>query len=443
VILSLPSLELPRRKKRVLVVDDSATVRAAIARELAELEFEVVQAGTRAEAVSQALATRPDLMTLDISMPDGTGYEVCEELGLYEETMRMPIIMVSGRPSDRERMTAIGAGAVEYFVKPFQRGTLKEFVEDLFVRLEENADKTVYCLDESAPLRAMFQRLLSGQGYRCTTFGTTDELAAAMRMAPCELLLLDLGFGNGAGLDFLYAVRRQSTFDLLPIIALTGAGARKHLPIAFRAGANDFLRKPFFAEELLARVDAQLHLRTFKQRMKRDASIDVLTSLYNRGELERLATMEVERACREQTPTGILVVDIDHFKRVNDRLGHPVGDAVLREVAARIGRVVRAMDIVGRYGGEEFVALVPNINPAGIEALAERIRTEIASTPVATSLGAVAVTASVGAHIWQHSELRSRAGLEALVEHADEALFESKRRGRNVATLHRRHDRAA
>jgi two-component system, cell cycle response regulator len=428
--------DLPSQRSRtVLIVDDSATLRRAIAIELAPLNFRVVEAADGAQGIAKAREVTPDLITLDIKMPGLSGYDVCEELKLYDETIGIPIIMISSSPSDQERLESLATGAVEYFVKPFAKGALAEFVVDLLSRLEQNRDKSVYCIDENRGIRAMLGRLLSNHGYRSRVFSDSAELQEALRSEPCDLLVLDLNMKDRAGIDLLHTVRRQPTLDLVPILALTASGARKDLPIAFRGGANEFLRKPFFVEELLARVENQLVLRTLKQRLQLEATIDPLTKLVNRRELIRLLRTEVHRALREHEPLGVLVIDIDHFKKINDTHGHSVGDEVLAGVARRLTQTVRATDIVGRLGGEEFVVLAPKATQEGLTVLAERLRRVIEGEPVPSAEGPLRVTVSVGGASWPDGSLKLDLALDGAIHHADQALYLSKSNGRNRSTV--------
>ena len=154
---------------------------------------------------------------------------------------------------------------------------------------------------------------------------------------------------------------------------------------------------------------------------------DVLTGIWNRGVVLDQLSRELDRSTRAHTTTGVLMLDLDHFKKVNDTYGHLAGDAVLREVAKRITESVRSYDTVGRYGGEEFVVVLPNCGKAEIAQLAERIRLAISSVPILTDHAKIAVTVSVGATV-AAAELRS---INDILAAADEALYQAKEAGRD------------
>lgn len=423
---------LPRT---VLVVDDSATLRRAIAIELRPLGARVLEAATADEGIRLAREHCPDLITLDIHLPNGSGYEVCEELHLYDETVGIPILMISSQPSEKQRLHALASGAFEYFVKPFRPGELRSFVVELFTRLSVNKRKLIYAIDASRPVRSMLSRLMLGSDYECAVFDEGEALLSALRCRPCDLLLVDLNLPDYAGYELLGAVRRQPAFEGLPIVALTSSGSRKDLVAAFRAGANEVIRKPFFQEELLVRINSQLVIRQMTKHLHEQATLDPLTKLTNRRQLEKQLKIEISRALREHQNLGIMVVDIDHFKRFNDEYGHSVGDEVLRAVADKLQQTVRATDIVARYGGEEFVLLVPKGDEATVRLLADRLRRGVEAMQIPSKAGTLGVTVSIGVATWPCDELSPTTPLDVILGPADDAVYQSKRRGRNCVTF--------
>jgi diguanylate cyclase (GGDEF)-like protein len=198
----------------------------------------------------------------------------------------------------------------------------------------------------------------------------------------------------------------------------------------------DFLRKPFFGEELLARVDRLMTVKRMQSNLERIAAIDPLTELPNRGELNRRFDVEVARAMRDQTKLGIMMVDIDHFKQVNDQFGHPAGDRVLHAVAQCLRNELRLTDVVGRYGGEEFLLALPNAERSGAELLAERLRRAVEALVIDVGAGeTLRVTISVGAAVWSHRDLGRGVSRDSLVQPADAELYRAKNGGRNRVSV--------
>lgn len=425
--MSPPSI---RRRPRILITDDSATQRRVIREELAELCVDLCEAGTGAEALKAVAEFKPDLVTLDIEMPILNGFHVLDQLKRNDQTMTIPVIMISSLESEKQRIRALEAGAIEYFEKPFPDGALKQLVSDALGRLESNRRKRICCVDDSAQMRAYVKQLMQTHGYKCECFGSLEELQSHMLNHPCDLILIDLHMPNGESYKFLECLRDGDKYAGVAKVGTTGFGARRDLLNAFQLGVDDFIRKPFYAEELLARVDHLLRTKETETRLRQIATIDPLTELHNRGEVMRRFAIEISRARRDSRDLGVLMLDVDHFKKVNDTLGHPQGDQVLRRVAQVLRDDLRVTDVIGRYGGEEFVALLPKATHAGVKLLAERLRERVSEQRFGDG-NELRVTVSVGACVWPFELLDPELSLEQCIRPADQALYEAKRAGRN------------
>jgi diguanylate cyclase (GGDEF)-like protein len=220
---------------------------------------------------------------------------------------------------------------------------------------------------------------------------------------------------------------------------LTARSEKNDLLNGLQSGADDYLTKPFDAQELRARLhvgqrilDLQASLIAAREEMRFQATHDLLTGIDNRSVVIDAMDRESSRQVREGGSFGVVLLDLDHFKNVNDALGHLAGDAVLKEAARRMTLAVRPYDTVGRYGGEEFLVVVPSSDGVGTMALAERIREVIQSAPVTTEAGDVHVTASCGVAASTES---NRLDPNTLLHLADEALYRAKELGRNRSEL--------
>jgi two-component system, cell cycle response regulator len=250
------------------------------------------------------------------------------------------------------------------------------------------------------------------------------------------LALLDWILPGISGIDLCREIRkRTSTEQYVYTVMLTGKNKREDLVEAMEAGADDFLAKPFDPAELKVRLLAgqriiRLHreLVAARESLRFAATHDSLTNLENRGEIISLLQRELARGRRERSTVGIVLADLDHFKKINDTLGHSAGDAVLQETARRLRAALRVYDGVGRYGGEEFLLVLPGCDfPAALQR-AEAVRHAIEEKVMPCPQGNVTVTLSVGVTV---ADCSSDTSVELLLERADTALYRAKNSGRN------------
>lgn len=249
-----------------------------------------------------------------------------------------------------------------------------------------------------------------------------------------KLALLDWVLPEIDGVEVCRRLRCRSGDEPYTYTILLSAKNHKHEMLeAMAAGVDDFLAKPFDPLELKARllvgkriVDLQQKLVSAKDALYFAAKYDFLTGVWNRSEIVAFMERELARAQRDATPVGIVLFDVDHFKRVNDEFGHETGDHVLREITKRLSSSLREYDGIGRYGGEEFLIVIPGCDLATTCRRANQIRELIANKPVITPLGAIDVTISIGAAV-----VDAAPNVELPLRRADAALYEAKRNGRN------------
>ena len=289
--------------------------------------------------------------------------------------------------------------------------------------------------DDEPLSRRLLQASLVRWGYEVEVAKDGEEaLDVLLRDTAPRLAVLDWVMPRLDGLEVCRRARARAGAPYSYLLLLTSKEASSDVVAGLAAGADDYLRKPFDAEELRARLrtgerilNLQAELLAAQDALRVQATRDGLTGLYNRrAVLERLDE-EMARARREGAELSVLLLDVDHFKRVNDQYGHQAGDEVLRELAARLGSVLRTYDAFGRYGGEELIAILPGCGNAASVLVAERMRSAAASSPIETRTGAVAVTVSIGA-----ASCRSgQTDAAAIIARADAALYRAKNGGRN------------
>ena len=443
---------------RVLVVDDvEANVRLLEAKLTIEY-FDVVSCQDGATALSLAAEAQPDLILLDVMMPGMDGFETCRRLKAQPETRHIPVVLVTALDGREDRIRGLEAGADDFLTKPiddvilFARvrslTRLKQVMDDLRER-EENSRRMGVSGDTAGRLRAEGGRVLVvddnarqaaviaealGQEHRVTVETDADKALTAIK-GPLDLIIVNVTADAFDGLRIV-ALSKSGDARRAPILAVVDPQDRARMVKALELGATDILPRPIDAEELSARAKTQIRRKRYSDflREKLDYSLemavtDALTGLHNRrymaGQLQAL----VNRAVHGGSSVAVLLMDIDHFKSVNDSFGHDAGDEVLTEFAVRLATNVRAVDLPCRMGGEEFVVVMPGAELEDAHRVAERIRRDVASAPFRIMGGreSLSITISIG--------VAATNGMgdtpEQLMKRADEGVYEAKAGGRN------------
>lgn len=253
-----------------------------------------------------------------------------------------------------------------------------------------------------------------------------------------NLAILNSEMKGLSGIDVCRKVREEAHEPYVYFILLTNTRTKDDMIDGLESGADDYVMKPFDGYELRAKLQVakrilglQDQLISMREELRAQATHDSMTGLWNRAEIVNVLLRELQRADRQGHPVGVVIADLDYFKKVNDTYGHLVGDAVLREVANRMVAVVRPYDSVGRYGGEEFLIVSPGAETKGLQSQCERIRQAVSKEPISLPEGNLEVTVSLGAAVLSSFHRDSKAILRA----ADEALYRAKRGGRDRVEL--------
>ena len=295
----------------------------------------------------------------------------------------------------------------------------------------------VLVVDDSAVYRKLIGDCLRSWGFGVTLAKSGSEAWKILEHPDSpKLALLDWVLPDIDGIELCQRIRKAgSSGPYVYVILLTSNEGRQNMLDAMQAGADDFLVKPFDDLELKARLlvgkrilELQEELVSAREAMRHAATHDSLTGLMNRGEILGMLERELERARRERVPVGVILGDIDHFKNVNDTLGHLFGDEALREIGRRLQSQLRVYDGVGRYGGEEFLMVLPNCDLTNALLRANEVREVVASTPVLCSGVERSITMSMGVTV---SNSIGKNEVEELLNRADAALYKAKDNGRN------------
>jgi two-component system, cell cycle response regulator len=444
---------------RILVVDDiDANVRLLAAKLEAEY-YDVLTAFDGATALAIAASEAPDIVLLDVMMPGMDGFAVCRRLKDDPLTRHIPVVLVTALDSRGDKITGLEAGADEFLTKP---------IDDilLFARVR-SLTRLKMAIDELRQREASGRRLgviggasgrLGGTGGRVLVVDDNPrqlqrvmaelsvehrpvaeidpENALLTAKGPVDVVLVNAAARNFDGLRLAASLRSDERTRHVPVLAILDADDRKRLVKALEIGVNDVLTRPIDPQEMAARVRTQIKRKRYTDFLRQNldyslelAVTDELTGLNNRRFMEGQIIALVERAAAGGEPVSALMIDIDHFKKINDTYGHDVGDEVLREFAARLASNVRAIDLPCRYGGEEFTVIMPGASIEAAEKVAERIRLHVAGAPFRVAAGSellnVTISIGVAASMGEHDTP------EALIKRADEAVYEAKAGGRN------------
>jgi two-component system cell cycle response regulator len=445
---------------RILVVDDiEANVRLLEAKLTAEY-YEVSSAMDGPTALAMAARDLPDIILLDVMMPGMDGFTVCRKLKEDPITRHIPVVLITALDGRSDRIQGLESGASDFLTKP---------IDDvmLFARVR-SLTRFKLVIDELRQREASGRRMgvIAGAAARLDGLGgrvliVDDNERQAQRVAaelgvehrpviesdpekakisaggPVDLVIVNAAAKSFDGLRFTASLRSEERSRQLPVLAMVDPDDRNRMVKALEIGVNDILSRPIDPQELSARVKTQIQRKRYTDYLRNNldhslelAVTDQLTGLHNRrymtGQLDSL----VKRATMGGEPASALLIDIDFFKKINDTFGHDIGDEVLREFALRLASNVRAIDLPCRYGGEEFVVIMPETQLGDALRIAERIRNHVAGSPFRVGPGRemLTVTISIG--------VSATAGEgdtpEALLKRADEGVYQAKASGRNA-----------
>jgi two-component system cell cycle response regulator len=446
---------------RVLVVDDILSNVKLLEAKLSAEYFEVITAFNGLECLEKMETGAPDIVLLDVMMPGMDGFEVCRRIKTNPKSAHIPVVMVTALDQPSDRVAGLEAGADDFLTKPVDDSALFARVRSL-VRLKMMTDElrmreaTGHSMGLIDPAETLMDASPTGRilivedrpesvNWFSQALTPTHELAAVdtfeealvrVRGGDFDLIVVSLGMRGFDGLRLCSQLRSLPEGRHVPILVLVSEGDRRKLNQAIDMGVNDYLTRPIDKNELIARVRTQLRKKRYADRLRHNVQLslemaitDQLTGLHNRRYMSRHLDNLVSSAGSSGKPLAFLILDIDYFKSVNDTYGHDIGDEVLREFARRISASVRGIDLACRYGGEEFVVVMPDTDAALAFTVAERLRKSVENTmfDISRAPGKLPITISVGIA----SSMGSDDTAEKLLHRADQALYRAKRDGRN------------
>ncbi len=410
---------------RVLVLDDDIDFLKTVEVMGRENLIHVHTALTGADALRVARSNTLDAAVIDIGLAkDDDPFKIARQLRLLKGNGQLPVAFISVDSSLPKRIAAVHSGAVLFLRKPLDSETFAAAVGRL-VPIRDEVSPKILVVDDDKDFLSHITLLFQAEGIETATLTTATNIVEEIDSINPDLVLLDIVMDSVNGLDACRVLRSVDRWRDIPILVLTVHGNRDVLLECINAGADDYIEKPVIREELMARIKLRLErIRMFKER----ADIDALTGLPTRRPFIDLLKMRLSESARFNKPVSLCLIDLDHFKEINDTYGHLAGDRVLSNVGRLLKRRFRTIDVRGRWGGEEFVVAFYGEEEVTAKMIITRILEEMREMIFTGDHGEVFhVTFSAGVASYP----KAGQTVEELFRKVDKNLYRAKNNGRN------------
>lgn len=411
--------------KEILLVDDSKFIQAIVNDSLSGIKnAKITSAYTLAETKALLDENHYDIAIVDVNLPDAPSGEA-----IFETTKHgIPVVVLTAGMGKKIKDIILQDRIIEYVTKSDPQ-TIK-YVNTVVQRVLKNMDATVMVVDDSATSRVIMQGYL--EKLKINVIEAKDAIVALEMMEryknEISLVITDNEMPGMSGMEFVTKLREKYSKDQLGIIAISGGNK----PVAnefLRHGANDFLKKPFTFDEFSSRVNLNLELIDLFKQIKDNANKDFLTGMYNRRFFLEASKAAILKAKRKDNDLGVVMIDIDFFKKINDKYGHFAGDVAIKEVSNILERHLRSSDLISRFGGEEFCILLEDIELKNLQTRMENIREAFEKNIIHVDDQEFSYTVSIGVFFGL------KDSMEDMLKVADECLYKAKNSGKNKVII--------
>jgi two-component system cell cycle response regulator len=451
---------------QILVVDDVVANIKLLEAKLASEYYDVITAKDGFEALQKTKEHKPDLVLLDVMMPGMDGFEACKKIKEDSEISHIPVVMVTALSEKSDRLKGLESGADDFLTKPINDMALfarvksliriKMLLDELRLRDKTSAQmgiapaannafisdvsgaKVMLVDDDEVQGKQIITKL--SETYKVDWVQDPEQAMAKVTAGDYDAILISTMLSGSDGLRLASQIKSQEETRNVPLLVFVDEDDKAIMFKALEMGINDYLTVPVDKNEMIARVRMQVRRKKYQEALKSQyqqsismALTDGLTGLYNRHYLNTHLANMVKQAQQNSKNLAVMIMDMDHFKQVNDTHGHDAGDMVLKQLADLIIMVSRSTDLAARFGGEEFMILMPETDPQAAIGAAKRMREIVEKTPFRINAEGLTIhkTISIGVSSL-HPDSDS---VEGLLKRADEALYEAKNGGRNTVKV--------
>lgn len=450
---------------RILVVDDLLPNIKLLEAKLKSEFYRVTTAQSGAEALEKIKKEAPDVILLDVMMPEMDGFETCKLIKSDPISSDIPVVMVTALSDVEDRVHGLNAGADDFLTKPindlalFARirslVRLKSMTDELKLRdqtgeqfgiseasnegMSDVSGSNILIIDDDASQASQISAKLKEYGAQVTLIADPAEAVESSEVVDYDLIMVSTQLATDDGLHLCAHFRSQDRTRNIPLLIIIEETDTDLLIKGLDMGINDYLITPIDSNEVIARVKIQVRRKKFQDALqaKGKQSLDMaikdgLTGIFNRRYFDIHMEKMLNNAVQNGKPLSLMLLDIDHFKSVNDTYGHQSGDEVLKQLPPRVIRSIRPTDLFARYGGEEFVVIMPDTSIQNAATVAERIRKAIDAEDFSLPVepGTLHKTISIGVTFSEHGDT-----VQTILERADKALYHVKNTGRNKVAV--------